>query len=1398
MSDKLNILTSNIIRFVAGERPTADKFNAMNLYYSRSIENICRVIGDVYGRSISDPLSPKWNPHSNEDGRSLDIATLGRLIGPASNLNPKMIDKITSIEESFDADFINSNKEINLKYASMSSLIGIKTIDGSGNESNIFTSNNEPAWSDESVYEWRGDDGVFSTNSYRTIYLHPNLTLNAGETLTISYNTYSLNVEGGINYYNSSWNVIPDPNQNEKIKFDSSESVNGGGVLSVAGLDSEWDYKINLNNYFITSQQSGATNLQESVIQGLKYEYNENEEYSLPKWYEEHFVDSENAGNIVSLPEGLLYLKDLTSNEIYLTASYGYLNSKEIYIKDASLCEDHDFCLILTGTDITTSIDDLRNKMFNHRHDGSFGEPFIRIQDLVGKFVTGEFGPSSIPGNEFPMYLHRKGYQTDTNVLNGNNAMLGDILLGNILFNGISNTDIEGDNLELTSSHKVYFLNKNNYIQKLLGKFTITNNDDRLDGVTNQTVINTGHTLNLIQKYWNSTTSESVNFDTGQTVNFNQHNININTTANNTQNQSRLDLNSGRHHEDFEIKEKVNYSEFSGNDDLSLLNEQNSRYFLSEQHIYRRTDTTSKIVGLDNNYNDLNIGDRTNSHKTRKLKTIRDVREKQKHFKIVFKPSQSIRYEVYPKPYYYDINISENGFNDSASILKEYGTAFAAIDVYESNQNGDYIQVYENIDVNYEKDPTGDRRRISHYLPIIENSFEFNFKKAFKYENNLIDINGNDVPEYDYGVWKKAELDFPGNQFGDWALSNKESQDRMIYFNSDLPISSRAYSDTEAVWYFKDTNRGDAFTGPWNSIKLHMNRNDFRIPYTYRTGEIGETYLTKQFWLPHPDDDKYKSIRNMIDIAYLLKQAYVDNTSNDVPNIALNDASLKFSLNVSYIPSWGDDELDSRLGIDQRWYYRFFAKSWGLKVVFKDSLNEMGQGANKMFYGWLLGGTDSDQYNCDYQWEHSDKKFFPDEEGDDPDGDGYVTFWAVLKVEADINRFFLRETDVDTASPKSSTLWARIERGDLNIYLTWLPKDNTIVGHPIDTMAVGRLNMDWDDPGGADDSMKKEYSIGITYDGYDDKSRVICTAVQNATTGYDSIMLNPYSGDNKLSGHTAVYRSNHLGINVHYLFFPRILDGLDINEERYFSFNSIDTELSLIRRNSITANEFLLEDHRDDGFYIAKYSYGYVKFGTNTHQDYYSGWAEMPNIIFSYGDKNNSINYDLSESWYREPSWYKNRETHTSGSTSNLKKDFRINGKHVLTTFVDHVDISDLIKQYFVIFELKTYIDSRVIPFRSLYWDEYQRDYEEIVEPRYLDYPEYGGVFFKEPYHWLFGRNESSDELGQESDSQSAYHRNFGINFNLEVKEKKLSSNDLIIDMNIVFSIEMLPRYPLS
>jgi hypothetical protein len=1393
MSDKLNILTSNIIRFVAGERPTADKFNAMNQYFSRSVENVCRAIGDMYGRSINDPLSPKWNPHSSEDGRSLDIATIGRLIGPASNLNPKMFKNSSSIIEEFDYNFIvNNGKEIQLKYIVEKLLIipviEVKVIKMDGGEQQLMLQ----------VGNFDQNENSYRFYNDKTIGLHPNLTISEGEILVVSYGTATDDIEGGINYLNAGWNVIPDPNQNSKIKFlDGSlpQALNGDGVIALAEVSSGYDYVINLTDYKIESQQSGAVNLRDSEIQSLNDEYNQDKDFELPSWYENKFRTDENSGEIIALPEGLIYLKDLTSKEIYLTASYGYLSSKEIYIKDANLCEDHEFCLILTGTDITTSIDDLRNKMFNHRHDGSFGEPFIRIQDLVGKFVTSEFGPSSIPGNEFPMYLHRKGYQVDENVLNGNNAMLGDIFMGNILFDGIGMTNIEGEN-DTDSSHKIKFLNPNTFIQKVLGIFFINNTDDRYDGLTNKTIIKTGDTLQLSQKYLVSITEEDVTYT--------QKNITVNTELENSQNQNTLNLNSNKHNEEFVVKNKVVKRSSASNDELSSLNDEGSLFFLSKEYLKKSTENTDRVEGLINNFNSLNIGDGENTYSTRKVIKSNDLLEDRKHFRITFKPNKNIRYEIYPKPYYKDMALEE-GFNDSENILKEYGTAFSAIDIEEVNAAGEYISVAKDIDVNYKKDESNDRRRISHYLPVIENSFEFNFKKAAIYDVELTDSlsypNLKTIPDTDYGVWASSTgysaNPLATNDFTFWMLSNKERNlKRLIYFNSDLPIY--AYYDLtnepeRAEKFFKDT----VYDNTIRAINLHRSSHRNQYDYGIDDYEVQKMYLTDQPW--NPVDDKYKNIHNTIEIGKLIRSAFLaKNTlgSDSLnPNISLNDAHLSFSLNVAYLPGWGDGDYDDRKGIGSRFYLKYLAKNFGIKVVFKDSLNELGEGANKYYHSWLIPGTDSELPLTDTRFKFSERYFFPEAEGDSPDGDGYVTFWNIMEVKADINRLFLKETDIDETNPTDSIFWDRIERGDLKMYLTWIPQNKDLIGNPTDTIAIGWEDLAWNDPNGLDESALANYSLGITYDGYHDKSRTITNASKSINRSETNYSLQDEAASNKISPMTKIYKSNHLGINCHYLFFPRILTNLDVGEKRSFSFNSIDTGLSLSRKSGTEENQFLTTK-RDEGFYIAKYSYGWISYRVEgdtddlSSYDEWSGWAEFPNIIFSYGNNENIIDYnDITETWYKLDGNRKNNEQNTvikEGLTDNIRKEIKINGKSMYSGFVSHVDISELIKQYFCNHELRAWTVKNI----GYYSGDGRAPFDDhtyIIRGSFMRNAEYGSILWQEPYKAIFGQSAiTSDKIA------TSYHRNIGINFNLNIQEKMISSHDLLIEIDCLFSLELL------
>ena len=336
--------------------------------------------------------------------------------------------------------------------------------------------------------------------------LESDFLLGEGEVLKASYVTLGEAVKGGINYFGASFNTIPDPNETSGLKNEISFLADGNG----------YTYQIDLSSRQVEKQQSGAHNLLLSSIED-ESEYNFDKTYSLPSWWVQKF-NLEGAGP-VALPDGLIYLKNLKTNEIYLTAEYAASDIHTLYIRGANLCLEDDHRLILVGTDITTSIDDLRNKMFNHRHDGSFGEPFIRIQDLIGKYVTGEFGPSSIPGNEFPMYLHRKGYQVDDNARNGNNAMLGDLFMGSPLFS--STGEIESR----LNSRRIVFGNENASIGMSLSYLVLSNDDEEAGRIIVRSTLN-----NEILSGINTLTADQNIFNQTDLVSDSKNNTKINNT----------------------------------------------------------------------------------------------------------------------------------------------------------------------------------------------------------------------------------------------------------------------------------------------------------------------------------------------------------------------------------------------------------------------------------------------------------------------------------------------------------------------------------------------------------------------------------------------------------------------------------------------------------------------------------------------------------------------------------------------------------------------------------------------------------------------------------------------------------------------------------------------------
>jgi hypothetical protein len=415
MADILKSFTSNLIRFAAGERPSADKFNAMVSYFSRGMEDISRAIGDVYDVRPEGTLhSAKWNA-TNGERRNLDILNLARIIGPASNLNARMLNN-SSTGKLVSETILLSTKEHELNYELNDGNTFILTPDNLTKvNSNNFTNENQY------YYNRENNSIVFAKKTV--------------EEITLSYFTIPSEYFGGLNYSEASFNVIPDPNV-----FTSTNADNDNAKLKIqpaAGEDNS--YIINLPQVY--AQQSGLAD--ENAFKDVNLlnnkEYNYLSQMKLPEWMSENLIEGD------AIPLNSIYLKDLTLGEAYLTADYFYVNQTSIKIKNASLClgEGHNFVLVTVGTDITTSIDDLRLKWFRHTHDGTFGEERINIKNLAGIFVKEHvrllfpditFSKSSVEDNHLPMYLHRIGYTTDTSVNNGNNSMLGTLLMSRLEF----------------------------------------------------------------------------------------------------------------------------------------------------------------------------------------------------------------------------------------------------------------------------------------------------------------------------------------------------------------------------------------------------------------------------------------------------------------------------------------------------------------------------------------------------------------------------------------------------------------------------------------------------------------------------------------------------------------------------------------------------------------------------------------------------------------------------------------------------------------------------------------------------------------------------------------------------------------------------------------------------
>lgn len=424
---------SNLVTFYMGERPSADKFNAVNKYFSRGMRELATAIGDINDDGFpyigeGEGLGPSWNVYDGGNiSRPLDIVSLARLIGPASNLNARMHLTKGHDNELIQELIVSGSLNFKLLYPVTGAFIIPDFFQVAEEES--FTSNNQ-----------------YKLISSREVLFASALT----EDVTVSYTTDPNQYYGGVDYQDAGFNVIPDPNQNLGVNIE---------------LIDDRKYKITFPK--ITAQQSGLVSLESSLID-TEAEFNNNRYYELPKWLIDSVLD--NNGNVIEenrvIPGNFLYLKNRETKEVYKDAIYEYESPKELIVSNIDLCEeetggysDTKYCVILTGTNITNTLDDLRLKWFKHSHDGRFGESPISFKSLVGKYEatppSGIYGPSSNSWNQMPMYLHRDGYSPDNNDNNGDNAMRGDLALGLENFNPLNASEsIMGD---FGTSHKILF-----------------------------------------------------------------------------------------------------------------------------------------------------------------------------------------------------------------------------------------------------------------------------------------------------------------------------------------------------------------------------------------------------------------------------------------------------------------------------------------------------------------------------------------------------------------------------------------------------------------------------------------------------------------------------------------------------------------------------------------------------------------------------------------------------------------------------------------------------------------------------------------------------------------------------------------------------------------------------
>lgn len=492
----INLL--RLARFVDGERPSAEKFNKLFSYIENKLSGLNSAIGDSINNGVTSIVDTNdqtfdikinniWGVSKflaenviNSRTRYADIFSLVKSIGSMSNLNPLTLGGESIIKEVIPAGI----NEYVFKYPVLiqdpiKSSLTFLTDPVWLNQQTGFVEENgqmlEPGqWKLWKFFEIDGEDNTTISYAKSMVWYTTSTT-----PVEITYKTNSENWGGGANYQGSSFNVIPDFNT-PKTALNSEDE--DGFFYNLKFTNNNTTYTTVELPYVLYQQTALSRNELDTALLS-EADINHKKRLTLPKYLKDYQLTLAQPTEF-PLPKGFLTLVDFSEDTFTILDDLNYIYVDEHTFKvnisssilncvtaDPNSSTYKQLFLLVNGTDITRSINDLQIKQNKHSHDGSFGESLIHIKDITGIFEKTDrnvYFPSARGGHIASQYLHRDGYRYNSDPQNYDNAIMGDVLLKGNDFNS---------SFKLFFGEEVPFLQSNSTGQALLpGYLLLTSN----------------------------------------------------------------------------------------------------------------------------------------------------------------------------------------------------------------------------------------------------------------------------------------------------------------------------------------------------------------------------------------------------------------------------------------------------------------------------------------------------------------------------------------------------------------------------------------------------------------------------------------------------------------------------------------------------------------------------------------------------------------------------------------------------------------------------------------------------------------------------------------------------------------------------------------------------------